>query len=261
MSLSKGEKAKISNRLRMARIRQKQNPKNTGTSNPCLWCGGNDHTRVNSAKCPRNREYKSLSKGEKAKISNRLRKARIRQNQNPKNTGTSNLCLWCGGNDHRRASSKKCQRHLEWKSLSQAEKSKKKKQRYDSKYSRRKQTERYMAKAATADVYHATKHRFFKSAAADLANRAAGHVHQGKEETINNLTIMSDASLIAIMKKWKKHCAEGSNRIVCATCGIIGLIKPEKFEISDSAIDAFKVLARMGRYYWGTFTEIRYFAK
>ena len=109
--------------------------KNTGLSNPCLLCGGIDHTRATSAKCPRHREWKSLSKGDKAKISYRLRKKNIRQKQNPKKTGTPNLCLWCGGNDHRRASSQKCQRHFEWKSLSQAEKSKKSKQKHDSKHS------------------------------------------------------------------------------------------------------------------------------
>ena len=118
---------------------------------------------------------------------------------------------------------------------------------FEKRNARRKQTHRYMQKARETDVYRALKHRFARYAAADLANRAAGHEHQGKEDVIGDLVIMDDADLVKILKKWEKHCKKGSNRSVCATCGIIGLIKPTKFRIAESAIAAFKVKAWLCR--------------
>ena len=103
----------------------------------------------------------------------------------------------------------------------------------------------YMKKARTLNMYHALKHRFFRYATADLANRAAGHVHQNAEETKNALAIMSDAFLVDILKRWQNHCEKGSNRKVCATCGIIGLTKSTTFKISECVIDAFKVPAKI----------------
>ena len=98
-----------------------------------------------------------------------------------------------------------------------------------------------MANARVTDVYNSLKHRFARYAAADLANRAAGHVHQQKAEVISDLGIMKDSDLVGLMKRWVKHCDNGANRLVCATCGIGNLRKPTKFKITDNVINAFKV--------------------
>ena len=165
-------------------------------------------------------------------------------------------CLWCGGTNHVRVTSKKCPRHAEWKGLprekaqlisqqlrdaarSGSDKRKSSKKKSDD--TRKRQTLRYLAQAQQVDVYHSLKHRFARYAAADLSNRAAGHVHQRKDEVNSALKIMKDSDLVEIIKRWEKHCERGANRLVCATCGIGSLRKPTKFKISEDAINAFKV--------------------
>ena len=195
----------------------------------CAWCGGTDHQRVTSKRCPRHAEWKELPREEYHKISRKISDAARK----------GRACGWCGGTDHLRVSSKRCPRHAEWNELSREEANKISRKITDA--ARSQQTEKYMANARVTDVYNALKHRFARYAAADLANRAAGHVHRRKAEVIGDLGITKDSDLVGLLKRWKKHYDNGANRLVCATCGIGSLRKPAKFKITDDVINAFKV--------------------
>jgi hypothetical protein len=256
--LNTKQRRQESKRRANAKIKETQQKSRKGFT-PCAWCDGNDHARVTSKKCPRHNEWKKLNTKQRRQESQRMANAKIKETQQKSRKGFA-PCAWCDGNDHACVTSKKCPRHNEWKKLNTKQRRQKvvriaeakrkggqKRQEsrkgFEESNARRQQTYRYMEKARETDVYHSLKHRFARYAAADLANRTAGHVHQDKEEVIGNLVVMTDADLVKILKKWEKHCKKGANRSVCATCGIIGLIKPTKFSIADSAINAFKVHA------------------
>ena len=109
---------------------------------------------------------------------------------------------------------------------------------------RRKSVYRYKLGASDiniTDIFRNNHHKFAKYASANVANKGAGYILENEEDVLKNLKIITDAELLKVHKRWVEHCKSGTNRDVCATCGIVGLVSPHEFSIKEKAIAAFKV--------------------
>ena len=214
----------------------------------CPWCGQYGHTRVTSKQCTKNKDWKRLKTAKareqfkKAECSiltkdhDLKRKHSIRRKES-RQTYAKTSKRKKSRQTYAKTSKRKesCQTHAKTSKRKEYLKTHRK---YND---RRRQTLRYMEQARRTNIYKALRHRFAGYAAADLAARTAGYVHQTQQEVIDDLTILKDDRILQIKKRWDKHCAKGANRAVCATCGIIGLTKPTKFSISENVIAAFQV--------------------
>ena len=63
----------------------------------CAWCGGTDHLRITSKRCPRHAEWKEFSREEANKISRKIYGAARSQQTERYAARKGRACNWCLG--------------------------------------------------------------------------------------------------------------------------------------------------------------------
>ena len=111
--------------------------------------------------------------------------------------------------------------------------------KYEKEFDHRKQYYRYNKNGP--DVYHMFGRKFAKYTVGKFAREVTTHVNANNEEVNDMIKTMTDEEILAIKTRWDKHLQKGGNRQVCATCGIVGLVRAKKFKITNKCVDAFKV--------------------
>ena len=190
----------------------------------CNHCGQSGHSRITSKHCAKYDEYRQASadvKWEMLKLSRK--KTEEKRKDDPK--------------------FKKSRKKTEEKRKDDPKRQKSRKD-FEERNGRRHGVAARAKEAKWSNVYQANRHLFAKYAAADLADRSAGHVNISREDILekNIFEPLTDKEILNIKKRWESHMKAGANRDVCATCGIVGLPDATEFDTkTNKCIQAFKV--------------------